>query len=158
MSGDKPQTGCVFCQRGQADASHPSDPLVVYRGTLAYLVLNKYPYNNGHLLIVPYRHTPTLATLTADELQEMAMLTQRTELALREAYSPDGINVGINLGKPAGAGVVEHVHIHAVPRWNGDTNFMTVFGDTRVLPEDLQSTAGRLRPIFARLLGSSVAG
>ena len=141
----------MFCQRGQADASHPSDPLVVYRGTLAYLVLNKYPYNNGHLLIVPYRHTPTLATLAADELQEMAMLTQRTELALREAYSPDGINVGINLGKPAGAGVVEHVHIHAVPRWNGDTNFMTVFGDTRVLPEDLQSTAGRLRPIFERL-------
>jgi len=145
VTGDKPQTGCVFCARG--DASHP-DPLVVYRATLAYIVLNKYPYNNGHLLIVPYRHTPTLATLTADELQEMALLTQRTEVALREGYSPDGINVGVNLGKPAGAGVVEHVHIHVVPRWNGDTNFMTVFGDTRVLPEDLESTANRLRPIF----------
>ena len=148
VTGDTPKTGCIFCERG--DASH-ADPLVVYRGTLAYLVLNKYPYNNGHLLIVPYRHTPTLATLTGDELQEMARLTQRTEVALREAYSPDGINVGVNLGKPAGAGIVEHVHIHVVPRWNGDTNFMTVFGDTRVLPEDLESTANRLRPIFDKL-------
>jgi ATP adenylyltransferase len=150
VTGDKQNTGCVFCQK-VGDASTPPDPLVVYRGILAYLVLNKYPYNNGHLLIVPYRHTPTLATLTADELQEMALLAQRTEVALREAYAPDGINVGINLGKPAGAGVVEHVHIHAVPRWNGDTNFMTVFADTRVLPEALESTASRLRPIFEKL-------
>ena len=149
MTGDKPQTGCVFCLRAQAD--NPPDPLVVFRGTTAYIVLNKYPYNNGHLLIVPYRHTPTLASLTAEDLQEMAVLTQRTELALREAYDPEGINVGINLGKPAGAGIVEHVHIHAVPRWNGDTNFMTVFGDTRVLPEDLLSTAARLTPVFERL-------
>jgi ATP adenylyltransferase len=102
-------------------------------------------------MVVPYRHTPTLATLQPEELQEMARLTQRSEVALREAYSPDGINVGVNLGKPAGAGIVEHVHIHAVPRWNGDTNFMTVFGDTRVLPEDLASTAARLRPIFEKL-------
>ena len=149
MTGDKPDTGCVFCRRGAGgDASQTPDPLVVFRGTAAYIVLNKYPYNNGHLLIVPYRHTPTLASLTPEELQEMAQLTQRVEVVLREAYHPDGLNIGINLGKPAGAGVVEHVHIHAVPRWNGDTNFMTVFGDTRVLPEDLESTASRLRPIF----------
>jgi len=147
ITGEKP-SGCVFCARG--DATTP-DPLVIFRGTTCYIVLNKYPYNNGHLLIVPYRHTPSLATLTADELQEMATLTQRSELVLREAYNPEGINVGINLGKPAGAGIVEHVHIHAVPRWNGDTSFMTVFGDTRVLPEDLASTAARLTPIFNKL-------
>jgi len=149
ITGDKSTTGCVFCVRAHADS--PPDPLVVFRGVTAYVVLNKYPYNNGHLLIVPYRHTPTVASLNADELQEMAVLMQRAELALREAYNPEGINLGINLGRPAGAGIVEHVHIHAVPRWNGDTNFMTVFGDTRVLPEDLASTAARLTPIFARL-------
>jgi ATP adenylyltransferase len=148
ITGEKP-SGCVFCMRGEA--SDPPDPLVVFRGTTCYIVLNKFPYNNGHLLIVPYRHTPSLSTLTSEELQEMAVLTQRSELALREAYNPEGINVGINLGKPAGAGIAEHVHIHAVPRWNGDTNFMTVFGDTRVLPEDLPSTAARLTPIFAKL-------
>src|SRR4051812_6672431 len=101
VTGDKPSTGCVFCIRAHAD--NPPDPLVLFRGTTAYVVLNKYPYNNGHLLIVPYRHTPTLTSLTSDELQEMALLTQRSELALREGYSPEGINVGINLGKPAGA-------------------------------------------------------
>jgi len=146
ITGEKP-SGCVFCVRGNTNVP---DPLVVFRGTTCYIVLNKYPYNNGHLLIVPYRHTPSLATLTADELLEMATLTQRSEVVLREAYNPEGINVGINLGKPAGAGIIEHVHIHAVPRWNGDTNFMTVFGDTRVLPEDLASTATRLRSIFER--------
>jgi len=102
-------------------------------------------------MVVPYSHIPSLAGLTVDELNEFAKLTQLSELALREAYSPDAMNIGINLGKPAGAGVVEHVHIHVVPRWNGDTNFMTVFGETRVLPEDLASTATRLRPIFERL-------
>jgi ATP adenylyltransferase len=150
VSGDKPQTGCIFCQRA-GDASTLPDPLVVFRGTTCYIVLNKYPYNNGHLLIVPYRHVPSLAGLPAEDLTELMRLTQQGELALGEAYQPDGINVGINLGKPAGAGVVEHVHIHMVPRWNGDTNFMTVFGDTRVLPEDLPSTANRLRPIFERV-------
>ena len=162
MTGDKPASGCIFCLRGQAgdwsagasakaDASHPPDPLVLFRGSTCYIVLNKYPYNNGHLLVVPYSHVPSLAGLTVEELNEFARLTQQSELALREAYSPDAMNIGINLGKPAGAGIVEHVHIHVVPRWNGDTNFMTVFGETRVLPEDLASTANRLRPIFERL-------
>jgi ATP adenylyltransferase len=153
ITGEKrPAADCIFCLSGVAgDDAHPPDPLVVFRGTTCYVVLNKYPYNNGHLLIVPYRHTPSLVTLTPEELQEMAVLTQRSEIVLREAYSPEGINVGINLGKPAGAGIVEHVHIHAVPRWNGDTNFMTVFGDTRVLPENLSDSAARLTPIFDRL-------
>jgi ATP adenylyltransferase len=149
VTGDKPHTGCIFCLRGQAGDA--PDPLVLFRGAACYIVLNKYPYNNGHLMVVPYRHVPSLAGLSPEELTEIAVLTQRSELVLREGYNPEGINIGVNLGKPAGAGVVEHVHVHMVPRWNGDTNFMTVFGETRVLPEDLASTAARLRPIFERL-------
>jgi ATP adenylyltransferase len=143
----KPQ-GCVFCHA--SDPSDP-DPLVVSQGTLAYVILNLYPYNNGHLMVVPYRHESTLAGLTREEMNEVGLLTQRCETALREAYKLEGINVGVNLGSPAGAGIEEHVHLHLVPRWNGDTNFMTVVGQTRVLPEDIRATADRLRPIFARL-------
>ena len=156
VTGRKP-TGCVFCQApgrssdlSAADATE-ADPLVVFQGRLAYVILNLYPYNNGHLMVVPYRHESTLAGLTRDEMNDVGLLTQRCETALREAYRLEGINVGVNLGSPAGAGIAEHVHIHLVPRWNGDTNFMTVVGQTRVLPEDIQSTAARLRPIFERL-------
>ena len=147
MISKKPE-GCVFC--GAPDPSNP-DPLVVYRGALVYVILNLYPYNNGHLMVVPYRHESTLASLTRDEMNEVGSLTQLGERVLREAYKLEGINVGVNLGAPAGAGIEEHVHLHLVPRWNGDTNFMTVVGETRVLPEDLGATAARLRPIFNRL-------
>ena len=127
------------------------DLLVVHQGQLSYVVLNLYPYNNGHLMVVPYRHESTLAGLTREEMNEVGALTQLSERVLREAYTLEGINVGVNLGSPAGAGIEEHVHLHLVPRWNGDTNFMTVVGQTRVLPEEIQSTAARLRPIFERL-------
>jgi ATP adenylyltransferase len=137
---------CVFCENNGLDTD-----LVVFTGTTCFVVLNLYPYNNGHLMVVPYRHTPSLATLTVEELHEMADLEALCEKVLVEAYTPHGVNVGINLGKPAGAGVLEHVHVHLVPRWNGDTNFMTVVGATRVLPEDLQQSAARLKPIFAKL-------
>ena len=140
----KTREGCVFCKSAEAD-------LVVHRGTLAYVILNLYPYNNGHLMVVPYRHESTLASLTRDEINEVGLLTQLCEKALREAYTLEGINVGVNLGAPAGAGIEEHVHLHMVPRWNGDTNFMTVVAETRVLPEDIRATAARLRPIFERL-------
>lgn len=148
MTGAKTPAGCVFC-----DAPRLPDPdnLVVCSGTTCYVVLNLFPYNNGHLMVVPYRHAASLAALEADELQELALLTQRSEMALMEAYQPNGLNIGINLGKPAGAGVVDHVHVHLVPRWTGDTNFMTVVGEVRVLPEDLTDSLKRLRPIFARL-------
>ena len=136
---------------GDACRSADAEALIVFRGRTAYVILNLFPYNNGHLLVVPYRHEATLAGLTPEELQEIALLTQRSEIALHEAYRVPGINVGINLGQPAGAGIHEHLHVHLVPRWNGDTNFMTTIGSTRVLPEDLASTAARLRPIFARL-------
>jgi ATP adenylyltransferase len=128
---------------------------VLARRPLSFAVLNLYPYNNGHLMIVPNRHVSSLAALSPDELTEIMMLTRDAEVALDEAYSPEGINVGINLGRPAGAGIVDHVHVHLVPRWNGDTNFMSVFGHTRVLPEDLNATATRLRPIFERLGAAS---
>ena len=151
-------TGCVFCQR-RADPANgvERDPLVVFEGTLAYVILNRYPYNNGHLMVVPYRHLANLVDLAAAELQEVALLTQRSESVLREAYRLQGINVGINLGTSAGAGIQGHLHVHLVPRWFGDTNFMTVVGETRVLPEDLPSTASRLAPIFERLAAEAKA-
>jgi ATP adenylyltransferase len=127
---------------------------VLVRGRLSYVILNLYPYNNGHLMVVPNRHLATLAETTADELAEMMAFTRDAEIALTEGYQPQGINVGINLGRPAGAGIVDHIHIHLVPRWTGDTNFMSVVGGTRVLPEDMQETVARLRPIFERLLNA----
>ena len=142
-AGSTPSTRCIFC-----DAS--SD-LVLVRGRVSYVILNLYPYNNGHLMVVPTRHVGSLAAATPDELDEMMRFTRDAELALTEAYQPQGINVGINMGRAAGAGVLDHVHIHVVPRWSGDTNFMSVVGETRVLPEDFSETAKRLRPIFERL-------
>jgi ATP adenylyltransferase len=151
VTGSKPDSGCVFC--AVTNAAEDRESLVVHSGKTCFVILNLYPYNNGHLMVVPYRHEASLAGLQPDELQELAVLTQRSEIALAEAYQPHGMNVGINLGKPAGAGVLDHVHVHLVPRWNGDTNFMTVVGEVRVLPEDLQESVRRLRPIFARLAG-----
>jgi ATP adenylyltransferase len=140
--------GCVFC-----DAQDHADgrALIVGDGTTCFVILNLYPYNSGHLMIVPRRHVGTLAALHEVELTEMAVLTRRAEIALTEAYQPQGINVGMNLGRPAGAGVLDHLHMHLVPRWTGDTNFMSVVGNIRVLPEELPRTAERLRPIFERL-------
>ena len=148
ITGGASTGGCVFCA-ALSDAS--AADLIVHRGAACFVILNLFPYNNGHLMVIPNRHIATLASATADELREMMLLTRDAEVALTEAYAPNGMNMGINLGKPAGAGVLDHVHMHVVPRWNGDTNFMTVVGQTRVLPEELPVTAGKLRPIFERL-------
>jgi ATP adenylyltransferase len=138
----------VFCTADTGtDAGQAS--LVVHRGPTCFVILNLFPYNNGHLMVVPGRHIATLGEATPDELQELMLLTQRSEGVLRAAYQPHGINVGINIGRAAGAGVADHLHIHLVPRWNGDTNFMTTVGESRVLPEGLDATAARLRPLFA---------
>jgi ATP adenylyltransferase len=142
-----PTNDCIFCDT----SGEGRDALIVARGPSTYVVLNKYPYNNGHLMVVTHRHAPNLATASPDELTELMQFTRYAEMALTEAYSPQGINVGINLGRPAGAGILDHLHIHLVPRWNGDTSFMTAIGNVRVLPEDLEATAARLRPIFQRL-------
>jgi ATP adenylyltransferase len=146
-----PATACIFCD---ACAGHDTDLLLI-RGRHSYVILNLYPYNNGHLMVVPTRHLSALEALTPDEQVELMHFTRLSEMALTETYHPHGINVGINLGRAAGAGIENHLHIHLVPRWTGDTNFMTAVGETRVLPEDLPATAARLRPIFERLAGTN---
>lgn len=148
MTGSSGATpDCIFCSTSEAGR----DELILARGRLCYVILNKYPYNNGHVMVTPVRHVANLATMTGDEQVELMRLTRHAEMAITEAYTPQGINVGINLGRPAGAGVLDHLHVHLVPRWNGDTNFMTVVGNVRVLPEDLSATAAKLKPIFERL-------
>jgi ATP adenylyltransferase len=146
-TASKEAPGCVFCA-AQADPGPES--LVVYRGATCFVILNLYPYNNGHLMVVPARHVGRLAGLTTAELEELMHLTRAVECALDEHYQPHGFNMGLNLGKSAGAGVLDHLHMHVVPRWNGDTNFMTVVGETRVLPETLADTARILAPLVAR--------
>lgn len=147
MTGNAGSSGCVFCDAQQNEQSS----LIVFRGPTCFVILNLYPYNNGHLMVVPRRHVASLSEATSEELGELIELTRLAEMALGEVYAPHGLNMGINLGKPAGAGVLDHVHMHIVPRWNGDTNFMTVVGETRVLPEELPASAARLRPIFEKL-------
>ncbi len=148
VTGEARSADCVFCT---ALATGDADPLIVYRGRSCFVILNLFPYNNGHLMVVPNRHMASLVDATPDELADLMELTRRSEIALREDYAPHGLNMGINLGKAAGAGVLDHLHLHVVPRWNGDTNFMTIVGTTRVLPEELPDAAARLRPIFERL-------
>jgi ATP adenylyltransferase len=150
-SGDP--TGCIFCD---ALTDDEAAALVLFRGTTCFVILNLYPYNNGHLMVVPNRHVATLAEATPEELGELMRLTQAAEMVLTEAYHPQGMNVGMNLGRPAGAGIADHMHIHVVPRWGGDTNFMSVVGGVRVLPEELGQTAERLRPIFERIASGQV--
>ena len=142
-----PATDCIFCDAG---ASRDID-LVVLRRRHAYVILNLYPYNNGHLMVVPRAHVADPIDLDDADHGAVCELVRRTTAALRQAVRPDGFNVGLNLGRAAGAGIDAHCHWHVVPRWNGDTNFMTTVGEMRVLPENLGASAARLRPIFARL-------
>jgi ATP adenylyltransferase len=148
VTGEAKSADCVFCG---AQQTSDADALIVFRGRVSFVILNLFPYNNGHLMVVPNRHISTLVEASSDELAEMMALARRAEIALREAFSPQGMNMGLNLGKAAGAGILDHLHLHVVPRWVGDTNFMTVVGETRVLPQELPVTADRLRPIFERL-------
>jgi ATP adenylyltransferase len=141
-SADKPRIGCIFCDA--ADASLQAE-LVVDRGQAAFVILNLYPYNSGHVMVVPNRHVATLGELDRAELVELMLLVQRAERALTDVYAPQGLNVGINIGKAAGAGMADHLHVHVVPRWAGDTNFMPVLADIKVVPEHLLETRERLR-------------
>jgi ATP adenylyltransferase len=138
--------GCIFCDAIKADDDHATR--VVHRGTHCYVILNTFPYTNGHVMIVPYAHLDELRKLPAESSAEMMVLCQRVEGILREIYRPDGINLGMNLGKAAGAGVAGHLHMHMLPRWVADANFMTVVGETRVLPETLETTYEKLRNAF----------
>jgi ATP adenylyltransferase len=139
---------CVFCHLHNEDRDEKN--LILGREKHAFAMLNAYPYNPGHLMVAPFRHVGEFEDLSADELRDANMLLQRSVRAMRDEMQPDGYNVGMNLGRVAGAGVPGHVHWHAVPRWNGDTNFMPVVGHTRVLPESLDDTYRKLQPRFAK--------
>lgn len=146
VSGQLKEDGCVFCTRlGGDDAAN----FVLYRGRGWYVILNLYPYNNGHLLLVLNRHVGGLTDLAAAELTEMGSLLAAMERSLRRVYAPQGINCGYNAGASAGAGVPDHFHLHMLPRWAGDTSFMTTVGGTRVMPETLPMSWERLRPVLA---------
>ena len=136
--------GCPFCVLPGRGAEQDKASLILHRGETVYVILNAYPYNPGHLMVVPYRHVAGLDELTADEVGEMAVVVQQSVLALKATSNPDAFNVGMNIGTLAGAGIAEHLHQHVVPRWSGDTNFMPLIGQTRVLPELLEETYQRL--------------
>ena len=142
-------TGCVFCDRIRYPQSHDRVSLILLRADHNFVILNLYPYNTGHLMVVPYKHTSNIVTLQPDTLAEMMSLAQRLISAIGEEYHSHGYNMGMNLGMVAGAGVADHLHLHIVPRWAGDTNFMPIVGATKVLPELLETTYDRLK---ARLL------
>jgi ATP adenylyltransferase len=146
-SKEKPQ-GCVLCAALQAAAAPES--LVVHVAQHCFVVMNLYAYNSGHVMVSPRRHVGRLQDATQQELAETMSLLQRLERILGDVYKPDGMNIGMNLGRAAGAGVAEHIHMHLVPRWNGDTNFVSVVGETRVIPEDPREACLRLRPHFER--------
>lgn len=140
------EDGCVFCNaQAKADSA---ENLIAFRGARAYVILNRYPYTSGHLMVVPFDHKPNLEELDPQTRAEMMELTARCMTVLRKIYHSEAFNMGANIGEPAGAGVKAHVHIHVVPRWVGDTNFMSVLGETRVLPEALEQTWQRVRNQF----------
>ncbi len=141
--------GCPFCVLPARGRQHDEESLILHRGAQAYAILNAYPYNPGHLMIVPYRHVSGIEELTTGELHEIADLSQAAVGALQRTSGPHAFNIGMNVGTLAGAGIADHLHQHVVPRWGGDTNFMPVIGQTRVLPELLRETYQRLAPAFA---------
>lgn len=141
------EAGCLFCRKaaGKSDAADH----VVARGQRSFVLLNFFPYNSGHLMVAPYRHTGKLESLTTEEMADLMDLVRRSIAVLQRCLAPEGFNVGFNLGKSAGAGIVDHIHLHIVPRWQGDTNFMPVISDTRVVPQALAETGGMLRAAFS---------
>jgi ATP adenylyltransferase len=141
---------CIFCA-AVADTDHDRERLVVHRAERNLVMLNRYPYTSGHVMVVPYEHVARLEDVRDDTLVELIRLARMAEKHLRAIYRPDGLNLGFNIGRSAGAGIAGHVHMHALPRWTGDTSFMTSVGETRVLPEALETTWERVRAAFAGL-------
>jgi ATP adenylyltransferase len=144
MKENREKSRCIFCDA----ASNPQadeQMLVVARGALCFAMLNRYPYTSGHLMIAPYVHVPRLASTTAETSAEIMKWTRRAEQVLESIYRPDGLNLGMNLGEAAGAGIEQHIHMHVLPRWKGDANFMTSVGETRIIPEALEETYRKLR-------------
>jgi ATP adenylyltransferase len=147
IEGPRPP-GCFFCQAAGADPSHEAEHLVVARSGRCLAILNRFPYNNGHLMVAPLAHLGALEDLEPAIASDLMALTQRAIRVLRSVLTPEGFNVGVNLGKVAGAGVIDHVHQHVVPRWNGDTNYMPVIGEVKVLGEHLQRSYEKIRAGF----------
>jgi ATP adenylyltransferase len=145
-ANDQAQEGCIFCSlpRAQADRDH----LILWRSRRAFVILNKFPYNPGHLMVVPYTHTADLDVLVPDELTDLMLSLRHAVGCLQRAMTPDGYNIGINLGRTAGAGIPAHVHYHVVPRWDGDHNFMPIIAETKVIPQHLLRTYDQLAPLF----------
>jgi ATP adenylyltransferase len=144
-------TGCIFCDKSKSSATEQEDAdnFVIYRAEFNFVLLNIFPYTGGHLMIAPYAHVPSLTAATGETVAEMMRLTREAEGHLRDIYFAPGFNIGMNIGEAAGAGVAGHIHMHVLPRWPGDANFMTTVGETRVLPEDLRTSYEKLRAAFA---------
>ncbi len=148
VSSTEKAGGCVFCDAPKE--KDDSKTYIVHRGTSCFVILNAYPYTPGHVMVVPYAHLDELRKLPAEAANEVMVLSQRMESVLRELYRPDGINLGMNIGKAAGAGIAGHLHMHVLPRWVADSNFVSVVGETRILPEMLDVTWGRMREAMSR--------
>jgi ATP adenylyltransferase len=140
----KKQDGCIFCIKGEDDEKR----LVLHRTEYSFVIMNPYPYNNGHLMVVPKRHLSNLNDLSSDEMIDLFDTVRNCEAILKERYHPDGLNIGLNLGKAAGAGVADHLHVHLVPRWSGDSNFMSTIAEIRVIPEDFNQAYKTLKQLF----------
>ena len=146
VAGQDLEVGCVFCRK--MEETRDEENLVLYRGLNNFVLLNLYPYTSGHLMIAPYSHIGQLCLADDATWTELMHLTRKAEQAIQTAYRPEGINLGMNLGKSAGAGIADHIHMHVLPRWQADSNFISVIGETRVLPEALSDTYRKLKPLF----------
>jgi len=146
LQAAQPADGCIFCEK--AAASRDEENFIVHRAEHNFVILNLYPYTTGHLMIVPYEHVATVEEASRDALREMILLASDTETHLGTLYHPHGFNIGMNIGEAAGAGVAGHIHMHVLPRWRGDANFVSTVGETRVLPEDLKVTWRKMKDAF----------
>jgi ATP adenylyltransferase len=145
---DKPEQGCIFCVKPGQSNDRDRENLILYRGVHAFVMLNAFPYNNGHLMVIPFLHTSSMDDITPAAATEVWSLLAKSRSALSRAFNPDGFNIGINLGRAAGAGIDTHIHVHIVPRWNGDVNFMSVVGETKVISQSLQDAYDALKGFF----------
>ncbi len=141
--------GCIFCELPAENDDENN--LILYRGKYAFVIMNNYPYNPGHVMVAPFRHVGDFDSLTAEEIKEIHQLVSLMIRAIKRAMNPDGFNIGLNIGRVAGAGVEHHIHVHIVPRWNGDTNFMPVISDTKVIPQALKETYHELKTVIGKL-------
>ena len=146
MQAKKDRAGCVFCEA--AAGSNDEETLVVYRAEFSFIILNRYPYTSGHVMIAPYAHVSRLTHTSEETSEEMMRLMRKAEQVIENVYRPNGLNLGMNLGEAAGAGIEQHIHMHVLPRWLGDANFMTSIGSTRIIPESLDDTYTKMKKAF----------